>query len=67
VRHRALARVLEEEVQAREPFGSRQRVKVARLPAIKNRGDFVFAHQRSVRKQVLVHLAQLDCHLEAIK
>jgi DNA replication protein DnaC len=60
-----LARVLEEEVLARETSGSRQRVKNARLPAVKTLDDFDFAFQRSVRKQVVLHLAQLDFLLEA--
>jgi DNA replication protein DnaC len=60
-----LARVLEEEVLARETSGSRQRVKSARLPSIKTLDDFDFSFQRSVRKQVVLHLAQLDFLLEA--
>jgi DNA replication protein DnaC len=60
-----LARVLEEEVLARETSGSRQRVKAARLPAVKTLDDFDFGYQRSVRKQVVLHLAQLDFLLEA--
>jgi DNA replication protein DnaC len=60
-----LARVLEEEVLARETSGGRLRVKAARLPAVKTLDDFDFSFQRSVRKQVLLHLAQLDFILEA--
>jgi DNA replication protein DnaC len=60
-----LARVLEEEVLARESSGGRSRVKAARLPAIKTLDDFDFGFQRSVRKQVVAHLAQLDFILEA--
>jgi DNA replication protein DnaC len=60
-----LARVLEEEVLARESSGSRQRVKAARLPAIKTLDDFDFTYQRSVRKQLVLHLAQLDFLFEA--
>jgi DNA replication protein DnaC len=60
-----LARVLEEEVLARETSGGQLRVKAARLPAIKTLDDFDFGFQRSVRKQVLLHLAQLDFILEA--
>ena len=60
-----LARVLEEEVLARETSGSRQRVKAARLPAVKTLDDFDFAFQHSVRKQLVLHLAQLDFILEA--
>jgi DNA replication protein DnaC len=60
-----LARVLEEEVLARESSGGRLRVKAARLPAIKTLDDFDFSFQRSVRKQVIAHLAQLDFVVEA--
>jgi DNA replication protein DnaC len=55
-----LARVLEEEVLARETSDSRRRVKAARLPAVKTLDDFDFSYQRSVCNQVLLHLAQLD-------
>ena len=60
-----LARVLEEEVLARETSGARLRVRAARLPAVKTIEDFDFTFQRSVRKQVVLHLAQLDFLLEA--
>jgi hypothetical protein len=60
-----LARVLEEEVLARETSGGQLRVKAARLPAIKTLDDFDFSFQRSVRKQLIAHLAQLDFLLEA--
>jgi DNA replication protein DnaC len=46
-----LARVLEEEVLARETSGGRLRVKAARLPAIKTLDDFDFNFQRSVRSR----------------
>ena len=55
-----LAAVLEEEVLARESSGGQLRVKAARLPAVKTLDDFDFSFQRSVRKQVIAHLAQLD-------
>ena len=45
--------------RARETSGSRQRVKNARLPAVKTLDDFDFGFARSVRKQVVLHLAQL--------
>lgn len=60
-----LARVLEEEVLAREASGGRLRVRAARPPAIKAIDDFDFTFQRSVKKQVVLHLAQLDFLLEA--
>jgi DNA replication protein DnaC len=62
---RYLAAVLEEEVLAREASGGALRVRAARLPAIKTLDDFDFSFQRSLRKQVIVHLAQLDFLLEA--
>jgi DNA replication protein DnaC len=60
-----LAAVLEEEVLARETSGGQLRVKAARLPAIKTLDDCDFSFQRSLRKQVIMHLAQLDFLLEA--
>ena len=60
-----LARVLEEEVLARETSGGQLRVRAARLPAVKTLDDFDFTFQRSVKKQVVLHLAQLDFLLEA--
>jgi DNA replication protein DnaC len=62
---RYLAAVLEEEVIARETSGGAARVKAARLPAVKTLDDFDFSFQRSVRKQLIAHLAQLDFLLEA--
>ena len=60
-----LARVLEEEVLARETSGGQLRVRATRLPAVKTLDDFDFTFQRSVKKQVVLHLAQLDLLLEA--
>ena len=60
-----LARVLEQEVLARETSGGQLRVRAARLPAVKTLDDFDFTFQRSVNKQVVLHLAQLDFLLEA--
>lgn len=59
-----LVRVLEEEVLARETSGGQLRVRAARLPAVKTIDDFDFTFQRSVRKQIVLHLAQLDFLLE---
>jgi DNA replication protein DnaC len=56
--------VLEEEVLARETSGGQLRVKAARLPAVKTLDDFDFSFQRSVRKQLIVHLAKLDFLLD---
>jgi len=52
-------------VLARETSGGQLRAKAARLPAVKTLDDFDITFQRSVRKQVIVHLAQLDFLLEA--
>jgi DNA replication protein DnaC len=62
---RYLAAVLDEEVLARETSGGQLRVKAARLPAVKTLDDFDFSFQRSLRKQLILHLAQLDFLLEA--
>ena len=50
---------------ARETSGGQLWVKAARLPAVKTLDDFDFTFQRSLRKQVIAHLAQLDFLLEA--
>ncbi|MDQ1245908.1 MAG: hypothetical protein QG597_275 [Actinomycetota bacterium] len=60
-----LTRVLEEEVLARETSGASMRVRNARLPAVKTLDDFDFTYQRSMRKQIITHLAQLDFLLKA--
>src|SRR5437867_3978717 len=55
-----LVQVLSEEVASRESHGGDARVKAARFPQVKTLDDFDFAFQRSVRRQVISHLAQLD-------
>ena len=60
-----LAAVLSKEVSARESHGGQARVKRARFPQIKTLDDFDFTFQRSVKKQQIVHLAQLDFLAEA--
>jgi DNA replication protein DnaC len=60
-----LAKVLAEEVASRETHGGENRVKAARFPQIKTLDDFDFAHQRSVSKQQIAHLHQLDFLREA--
>ncbi|MFN2485742.1 MAG: IS21-like element helper ATPase IstB, partial [Acidimicrobiia bacterium] len=60
-----LAKVLAEEVAARETHGGAHRVKAARFPQVKTLDDFDFAHQRSVSRQQLSHLHQLDFLREA--
>src|ERR1700727_3261059 len=48
------------EVSARESHGGEGRIKAARLPARKTLEEFDFTFQRSVKKQVIEHLGQLD-------
>ncbi len=60
-----LAKVLSEEVASREAHGGENRVKAARFPQTKTLDDFDFTHQRSVSKQQIAHLHQLDFIREA--
>jgi DNA replication protein DnaC len=60
-----LAQVLSEEVASRETHGGDARVKAARFPQVKTLDDFDFSFQRSVRRQTISHLAQLDFLREA--
>ncbi len=60
-----LAQVLSEEVASRESHGGDARVKAARFPQVKTLDDFDFSFQRSVRRQQIAHLAQLDFLREA--
>ncbi|HZD23623.1 MAG TPA: IS21-like element helper ATPase IstB [Acidimicrobiia bacterium] len=55
-----LAKVLSEEVASRETHGGENRVKAARFPQTKTLDDFDFSHQRSVSRQQISHLHQLD-------
>jgi DNA replication protein DnaC len=48
------------EVSARESHGGEGRIKAARFPARKTLEEFDFTFQRSVKKQVVEHLGQLD-------
>jgi DNA replication protein DnaC len=57
---RYLAAVLDAEVCARISHGGENRVKAARFPQVKTLDDFDFAFQRSVKREVMAHLAQLD-------
>src|ERR1700729_3630298 len=52
--------LLSTEVSARESHGGEGRIKAARLPARKTLEEFDFTFQRSVKKQVVEHLGQLD-------
>jgi DNA replication protein DnaC len=60
-----LAKVLSEEVASRETHGGEHRVKAARFPQTKTLDDFDFTHQRSVSRQQIAHLHQLDFLREA--
>ena len=60
-----LAKVLSEEVASRESHGGEHRVKAARFPQTKTLDDFDFSHQRSVSRQQIAHLHQLDFLREA--
>jgi len=60
-----LAQVLGEEVASRETHGGTARVKAARFPQVKTLDDFDFSFQRSVKRQQIAHLAQLDFLREA--
>src|SRR5207253_9222935 len=60
-----LAQVLSEEVSSRETHGRSARVKAARFPQVKTLDDFDFSFQRSVKRQQVAHLHQLDFLREA--
>ena len=53
-------RCLSTEVSSRESSGGRLRIRAARFPAHKTLEEFDFTFQRSVKKQVIEHLGQLD-------
>ena len=55
-----LAACLEREVSARAGHGGEARIRAARFPARKGLGEFDFEHQRSVRRDVVAHLGELD-------
>jgi DNA replication protein DnaC len=48
------------ETASRESSGGRSRIRAARFPAHKTLEEFDFTFQRSVKKQVIEHLGQLD-------
>ena len=52
--------LLSTEVSSRESSGGRMRIRSARFPAHKTLEEFDFTFQRSVKKQVIEHLGQLD-------
>jgi DNA replication protein DnaC len=57
---RFLEAVLSTEVSSRESHGGESRIKAARFPARKTLEEFDFTFQRSVKRQVVEHLGQLD-------
>jgi DNA replication protein DnaC len=52
--------LLATEISARDTHGGEARIKAARFPARKTLEEFDFTFQRSVKKQVIEHLGQLD-------
>ncbi len=52
--------LLSTETSAREAHGGEARIRSARFPARKTLEEFDFTFQRSVKKQVIEHLGQLD-------
>ena len=55
-----LAACLEREVAARAANGGELRIRAARFPARKSLDEFDFDHQRSLKRDVISHLATLD-------
>jgi DNA replication protein DnaC len=52
--------LLSTEVASRDSHGGENRIKAARFPARKTLEEFDFTFQRSVKRQVVEHLSQLD-------
>ena len=52
--------LLSTEVASRESHGGESRIKAARFPARKTLEEFDFTFQRSIKRQVVEHLGQLD-------
>ena len=57
---RFLEAVLSTDLSSRESHGGEIRIKAARFPSRKTLEEFDFTFQRSVKKQVIEHLGQLD-------
>ncbi len=57
---RFLEAVLSSEIASRESHGGESRIKAARFPSRKTLEEFDFTFQRSVKRQVIAHLGQLD-------
>ena len=54
------ATLLKTEIDSRDSHGGQARVKAARFPARKTIEEFDFAFQASLRRDTILHLAQLD-------
>ena len=52
--------LLSTEIASRDASGGSLRIKAARFPAPKTLEEFDFTFQRSIKKQVIEHLGQLD-------
>jgi DNA replication protein DnaC len=52
--------LLKTEIDSRDSHGGQSRIKAARFPAHKTLEEFDFAFQRSIKKQDVLHLGQLD-------
>src|SRR3954463_1202538 len=52
--------LLKTEIDSRDSHGGQARIKAARFPARKTLEDFDFAFQASIRRDAVLHLAQLD-------
>src|SRR5918996_2060719 len=57
---RFAAALLKTEIDSRDSHGGQARIKAARFPARKTIEDFDFAFQTSLRREAVLHLAQLD-------
>jgi DNA replication protein DnaC len=55
-----LAACLEREVAARQDHGGEARIRSARFPARKTLEEFDFDHQRSLKRDTILHLGTLD-------
>jgi DNA replication protein DnaC len=52
--------LLKTEIDSRDSHGGQARIKAARFPARKTIEEFDFAFQASLRRETILHLAQLD-------
>ncbi|MCA1697985.1 MAG: IS21-like element helper ATPase IstB [Actinobacteria bacterium] len=57
---RFAATLLKSEIDSRESHGGQARIKAARFPAHKTLEEFDFSFQRSIKRQEVLHLGQLD-------